>query len=221
MNYMKEINEIKKLCDKLKKGESKKRDRKIEIYSSGVKAKLVNTYYSLQMIKELYDKIDETSTSSDNIQVADKLYFYVDSFFTFLYSSLDIVSHILNNYYNLGYDEKIICFKQINNQLKKYNGNLKVISKIDSILRSNYFKNLYSYRNCSTHRRQISLIFKTRKTQITGGYSTDDFTEVKILICDNPLTTYPKTKQGRELIDYCSKIFEHFFKNIKTIIENL
>lgn len=93
---------------------------------------------------------------------------------------------------------------------------------LDTLFRSKYFKNLESYRNCSTHRRQIYLKTTTVLVSETPGYnSTVKLPEVRRILCDNPLIIKPIVKQNREIIKYTSELYNKVEKEILIILQNI
>ena len=93
---------------------------------------------------------------------------------------------------------------------------------LNQLFRSNCFKNLDRYRNCSTHRRQIYIRVETKTIEETPGYSsTGELITVKRLLCDNPLSLNPIVRQERELISYCENILNRVSKEIISISNNL
>jgi hypothetical protein len=66
---------------------------------------------------------------------------------------------------------------------------------------------------------------KTTATSVDGtdGYisTTEDMSSVTRILCDNPLSLKPTTKQNRELITYSTKIMNKVVENIKSILEEL
>ena len=66
------------------------RRQKIELYSEGLKAKIKQVEFALDSINSFAEQSDQTtsSTAPDNFLISDKIGFYCDSFWTFLYSTL-------------------------------------------------------------------------------------------------------------------------------------
>src|SRR5262249_10145789 len=93
----------------------------------------------------------------------------------------------------------------------------------DRVLRianSTRFKNLERYRNCSTHRRQIYIETTTRSA--TPGYkATGLVLSIVRHLCDDPLATNARTKQKRELLLYCTGMFDWVQKQLTKAIQQL
>lgn len=199
--------EIDEMSNRLSQGERRQIKERIKLYSEGVKAKLKNAEYALSKINELSPQNDNMTTSeTPDFCVFDKIHFYVDSFFAFLYSTFDIISHVINQKYHLGLEEKDVSFNKVKQSLNNSCHGLNIQRIFDRLSSKIYFKNLDRYRNCSTHRRQIYI--ETLTISGTRGYSTTaDVPEVFRVICDNPLSLHPRMNQSRILKDYCDDIF--------------
>ena len=220
---MEVYEKIKEMSDRIVQGESQTTAKKIKLYSAGVQAKLRNAEYALYKISDLSPQSnDVTSTDEGSFLITDKIHFYVDSFFAFLYSAFDVMSQVINQKMNIGTDELDVSFGKLKRILdSNYVGN-PIQQLFNEISKKNFFKNLMRYRNCSTHRRQIYIKAVTSIISETPGYtSTERVTTVKRVLCDNPLSLKPKINQDRELISYCVNIFERAHKEIRRISEAL
>ncbi len=215
---------IKQIDDLLARSQyvGKNRCEKIVLYSEGLKAKLQQVQYALYQIQSFTNRADEleSTTAQDNFLITEKVNFYCDTFWTFLYSALDVLSQITNQALKLKLDEAAVSFKSVNNKLQ---GNahkaLPVAQQYSKCIKSNYFSNLDKYRNCSTHRRQIFICEKISKEKSTPGYSTAlSLTTVSRLLCDDPLTVHPKTTQGRQIPEYMIDTKEKMVGFIETIL---
>jgi len=207
------------MCTRLIGGEPDTIQRKITIYSSGVKAKLKYAQYALEQLKVLNEWPDNHgSHDCPDFSVPEKIQFYVDAFFAFLYSTLDIISQVINQKHRLGVDEKRVSLRSIKRELVQSTNPaiLPIKDKLAELVKKRFFKNLDKYRNCSTHRRQIFIIAISMTITETPGYSsTGEVSEVVRMICDDPLSLNPKTDQKRELIKYCSKVLDRVTKEIE------
>ena len=182
---------------------------KIKLYSQGIISKFVNAEYAFNRLKELNQSDDTTtSTSDDNdLPPAERIYFYLDSFFAFLYSVYDVIGHIINQKLRENYDEHKVSLKRMKILLDRRHNGTQVQINVDTLTRTRYFKNLERYRNCSTHRRQICIKIEKKAVEITPGYTaTDTFNSTTRILCDDPLKINPSFNQERELIEYCEKM---------------
>ena len=225
---MKYKDKIEKVQNKLLLvvGNSKIKTRKINIYINGLYGKFENAEYALDKIKEI---TQETGTySAYSPEIDPEIHFYVDSFFAFLYSCLDVLAQILNQYYEelnkLNLDERQISFRKILNVIKNKNLNLPVNDEFEKILSSRYFINLDKYRNCSTHRHQIYIKREQTTISETAGYtsSTGELPTVLWIICDDPFFKLkPSIKQRRDLYDYSKRMYDNIKRKIENIINLL
>lgn len=210
---------IDEMISRLSKSERKHISNRIRLYSEGVKAKMKNAEYALEKIKELSPQSDYfNSSDSQDFMVIDRIHFYVDSFFAFLYSVFDVFSHVVNHKYKLKLDEKNVSFNRIKSKLNERHQDTDIKIEYDKISRKPFFIKLDKYRNCSTHRRQIFIETLTRS--VTRGYTTSgDITEVYRVLCDDPLTLNPKTKKGIVLEKCCQDMMERVKSAIIKISE--
>lgn len=201
---------IDEMSERLQQNESKKISGRIDIYSNGVKAKIKNAEYALLKIKNLSPRKNELKDpGEEDFCVFDKINFYLDSFFAFLYSTFDIISQVVNQKCNIGEDERRVSFKCIKDRLNDNCPGTEIQKLFDKLSGKHFLKNLDKYRNCSTHRRQIYMKTDTHETSETPGYElTESMLTVKRTICDDPLILYPKIRQERELVPYCTKMLE-------------
>jgi len=225
---MKYKSQIEKVIKKLLSGrkQPKSKSRKINIYINGLYGKFENTEYALNKIKEITQESEPSGFYTQEINP--EVHFYVDSFFAFLYSCLDVLAQVLNQNYKdlnkLKLDERQISFKGILYKIKKENLRLPINVELKNIVSGNYFKNLDKYRNCSTHRHQIYIKKEQNTISETAGYttSTGELPIVQWIICDDPFgfdgeTKKPPIKQRRDLYKYS----EQMYKNIKRKIDNI
>jgi len=199
---------IREMSDRLSRDTPRRISSRIALYSSGVVAKIKNAEYALSKIRELSSQSDNVTTSTEqDFFISEKMQFYVDSFFAFLYSAFDIISHVINQKYRMGLNEKEVSFDKVKRNLNSnpQGNNIQIL--FDKASKKKYFKNLDKFRNCSTHRREIYI--KTTTETATPGYSTSgNIPIVRRVLCDDPLSLNPKTKQNRELVDYCTDMLD-------------
>ena len=177
---------------------------KIGIYLEGLKCKFWEAEYALSKIRELATINQRTTATSPQEHYADEshLRFYVDSFFAFLYSTLDVMAQVLDKRYSLINDEQGVKFKRMVEKLAQgppYAGTA-VECKCTALKNNRTFIELEKYRNCSTHRRHIYIELPTRRG--SRGYPE---APAHWLICDDPYSLAPTLRKNRKLIDYCEK----------------
>ena len=216
------IKEIDNLMVRSKIITGKRRKEKIKLYSEGLKAKLSQVQYTLSRLESFNSRTDETesTTAEDNYPVLAKVHFYCDTFWTFLYSSLDVLSQIVNQALKLELGEKDVSFGNVKGKLQGNNyKSLPVAQKYLQCFNSNCFSNLEKYRNCSIHRRQIFITETITTQKATAGYSTaPQITTVIRVLCDDPLTVNAKTNQKREIPKYMVETKEKIKKHIESIL---
>jgi len=199
---------IEEMSNRLVRDTPRRISSRIVLYSSGAKAKLKNAEYALSKMRELSSQSDNITTSTDqDFLISEKLQFYVDSFFAFLYSTFDIISQVINQKYKMGLNEKEVSFDKVKRKLNSSHQGDSIQVLFNKVSAKTFFKNLDKFRNCSTHRRQIYI--KTTIETATPGYSTSgDIRIVRRVLCDDPLSLNPKTKRNRELIEYCTSMLD-------------
>lgn len=199
---------------------------KIEIYSEGLKSKFREAEYALWQIRKLCGNqlgpisVQATSTSSsDHYDHLDRVYFYVDSFFAFLYSTLDVMSQIINQQYSLTSDEEDVTFAKLVNLLLQQKPGSKVQLRSSSFKGKEVFSELQAYRNCSTHRRHIYI--EKRLVVPPRGYTTTATIQpVSWIICDDPYSIPPTTARNKELLPYCEGTNERICKEVLKILRS-
>lgn len=205
----------------------KQRKRKLAIYLEGLKAKIIQADYALARISTYEDKTDDTVTQTTQAQylISDKVNFYCDSFWTFLYSSLDVLGQVVNQTLRLNLDEKEVSFKRVKSKLDNRHRNTRIQQLFDQCSRSRAFKNLDRYRNCSTHRRQIYILEETRLVRHTAGYDDSTTTGPKIqivrLLCDNPLVLNPKLQQNKSIPGYMEDTLKKTLFYVEEILKSV
>lgn len=204
----------------------KGRKQKIILYSEGLKSKLAQVDYALSQLNSLAELTDTstTTTASDELGISDRIAFYCDSFWAFLYSSLDVLAQLINQSLKLDIDEKGVSFKRIEDELSKHHNGSKLQKTVNALRKSNFFKNLDGYRNCSVHRRQIYIEEVIRTVKRTAGYhatATGSVQSVQRIICDNPLVVKPAITQNRQIPEYLINTKTNIVKHISAILKVL
>ena len=222
------FNDIIQIGNDLANSEPQYKAKKIRIYSSGVIRKLVNAEYALKQIENLPNFPTQSTSTTGDINTSDetKLYFYVDSFFAFLYSCYDVIAQVINQKKNLDFDEEDVTFFKIKGKLVKNHLGLSLTTFLEKIVKKRYFINLRKYRHCSTHRRQIFI--KESSERIPSEYGSSD--EITVAgtyeittrtLCDNPYELNPKIKQEREVKRYSNWILKNAKIDILKIMEEI
>jgi len=202
----------------------KTRKKKLALYAEGLKAKVYQVEYALASLVELSGQLEEVSTSTDPdaYDPTRKVAFYCDSFWTFLYSALDILSQLVNQSVKLRMDEKDVSFNAVKKQLDTRYQNTPLQKAYAQCRGSRVFANLGAYRNCSIHRRQIYFVEEFRRTRHVGGYQTDSTDDIEVIartLCDDPLSMNPKTCQNRRIPLYLAESKDKVFIMIEYILK--
>lgn len=218
-----------KIDELVKKSEHKApktRKKKILLYAEGLKAKLKQVDYALTCLEQFDNRTDatESTTEEKSPSISMQVSFYCDIFWTFLYSSLDVLSQIVNQAMALDLYEKDVSFNKVKCKL---GGNAfkstKIYRQYDKCFRSTAFKNLEKYRNCSIHRRQIYIEETSTRVRRTPGYSTstidDSSTTVSRILCKDPLKSTPAIDPKRIIPDYMIENKKKVVKRILGIIK--
>ena len=205
------------------------RKKKVRLYCEGVKSKLTQAEYSLAQLTLYSNQSDDTTTTTDSeeISITDRVGFYCDAYWAFLYSSLDILAQVINQSQKLGRDEKDVSFKKIEQKLRSApHMGTRLQRDVSTCLSSFAFRNLDKYRNCSTHRRQIFIREQSFRltTTDTPGYkttSTGPVTAIRRVICENPLEVTPKIGQLRQIPQYMTENQAKILEFVSDIFKNL
>ena len=202
----------------------KTRRQRLKLYALGVRSKIRQANYALTQLSKFAPLSDSDTTATNEYEVHARVGFYCDSFWAFLYSSLDVLAQVINQALKLGIPEKIVSFKSVARALKLNHKGTPIEKKVNVCLKSTAFKNLDKYRNCSTHRREIYFLEKTEVVKEIAGYNTTVTTGVESvtrLICDDPLVLTPKVEQKRKIPDYLETTEKRIIKQVEVIIKNL
>ena len=206
----------------------KGRRQKITLYAEGVKAKLRQADFALRELTRLNGVIDANISSTaagDEFKTSEKVQFYCDAFWTFLYSSLDVLAQVANQAIRLDLEEKNVSFRRVKKKLGEPSyKSLPVSCHFAECTNSTAFKNLEKYRNCSTHRRQIYIEEKITQVRGTSGYISSTrprIPAVERLICDDALTLNPKVLQERRIPEYMERAQARLLQYVDKIVQNM
>jgi len=110
MNIQKEVEA---LISKADSKVSEARRKKIHLYAEGVKAKIRQAEYALNKLESFSGRTDitMTSTAPDDYEISEQVGFYCDTFWAFLYSSLDVLAQVINQSLKLGMVERDVSLK--------------------------------------------------------------------------------------------------------------
>lgn len=202
----------------------KTRRRKVRIYSAGLKAKIKQAEFALQKLCEYEDKTDDTitSTGQDEFSITEQVEFYCDTFWTFLYSSLDVLAQIVNQALNFKLDERKVSFRKVESKLRSTHIGRPIQKRFTDCIGSNTFKNLDKYRNCSTHRRQIYIKEAIHLEKDTAAYKSSTAGPVVTVVrtlCDDPIVLTPKIDRKRTIPQYLIGTRDKILRYIELILK--
>lgn len=205
----------------------KRRRNRLTLYTKGLKSKFIQVDISIENMKSLYPQTEETPTSTESslrtLSTQVRIEFYNDCFWTFLYSVLDIAAQIVNQSLDLGIDEGNVSFKRVCNHMEQHLPQHQATQFMLRLVKSRAFSNTLKYRNCSNHRRPIFIHHRTTSVMVTAAYSTSSapILTTRRIICDDPLQINPRTRQNRELLDYCTKTREAIEQCLINVVNTL
>jgi len=202
------------------------RKQKLRLYAEGLKAKLRQAEFALYSLATYNDQMDESSSSTakDDFFVSERVAFYCDAYWTFLYSALDVLAQVINQAAKLGLAEKEASFKNVENTLRTKLPGKPTQKQCTACNNSRAFKNLYAYRNCSIHRRQIYIKEEAKVVRHTAGYestTTGPTVSVERTICDNPMQLTPSISQGRRVPKYLVATRNKILRTMTDIVRSI
>lgn len=202
------------------------------VYSEGLRAKIQQAEFALNELTNLIDEIGETvsATRPEGLLPRSEIYFYCDTFWAFLYSSLDVLAQVVSQALKLSIDEEDVTFGRLDKKLEKdssYSGTL-IQKKIHECKVSRTYHWLKKYRNCSVHRRRVYIgrppvqpgTPEYHRTSSTGSIEVGSYSVGQFILCDDPYTLKPEVKKDRTIPNYMRetkvKIFEYMEKILKS-----
>lgn len=214
-------SQIARIKSRLCLGLTQERTETIELYAEGLKSKFKEAEYALLRISH-FDSINARTTTTSQQQhyeSEDQIRFYVDSFFAFLYSTLDVMSQIIDQRLSLINDEQRVRFKEIVRHLEQSPPHigLPIQLQCTAFKQNRVFIDFERYRNCSTHRRHIYIEWKSG----VGSRGYPASRTPGWFICDDPFSLVPTLSKNRELIGYCEKTFNRVRKEVFKILRSI
>lgn len=204
----------------------------VNLYCESVKAKFYQAQWSLDVLREIENapNIQVSTTSQDAwnmMNINDKVLFFCECFWDFLRSSIDITAQLINELQQLGIDETEVTFYKVLDQMSLSSSTTLLFKALISCKKSLAFKELNSYRHCSTHRRQVCIFDRAvtdEETTLTRGYDYVGGSTTRIVnryLCSNPSSLHPHRSLKRPVVGYNKKILETIEKRLSTIIGRL
>jgi hypothetical protein len=204
---------------------SPKRRRLLQMYLLGLEDRLKQVDFCLSMLKSLSgNSTNMTSTTTGiTFDVDRQAEFYCDTFWTWVYSSLDILAQIINQTENLKFDENKASFDKIIQDIQNNHPTLPILPFLQKINKARFRKWTKAYRNCANHRRPINLWHVRETVKQTRSYQTSTAPIEKTVryICDHTMTLKPNLKTKKNLIDRCENTYINLNKSIAQTLDNL
>lgn len=206
------------------------------VYAEGVKTKLSQARFGLDMLRDLEEQEDRataqdmtTSASPKLLGIAEQVSFYCDCFWDFLRSALDILAQLINELRSLGLGERDVDIKKVTDRMTAIYPGDPLEKTLRNLLKSRAFKQLEDYRHCSTHRRPIYIETSTVIITTTGtpGYysgssSSQQSTLIGRYLCTNPWALNPTVGSfGRPVVEFCESLLTKIESHINILINRL
>ena len=116
-----------------------RRDR-INMYAMGLRSKFRQARFALEVLETLYDAEETvTSTGDDWLTQKEKIEFYTDCFWTFLYSAFEVFAQVVNQVMDLIADEKDVSFKFVVRKTESRNVGDKLTAQLKKIRKSRFY----------------------------------------------------------------------------------
>ena len=203
---------------------------KVNLYSEGIKAKFYQARWSLNILREIEHapNVEGNTTSQEawnNMSTNDKIVFFCECFWDFLRSGIDIVAQLINELRSLKIDEDDVSFYIVRDNMAPSMSTTLLFKALVSCERSWAFKELNSYRHCSTHRRQVCIFeVPSRPSPLTRGYEYISGSTTGVMnryLCSNPWSLRPRLSLKRPVVAHNERILEEIEKRISTIVNRL
>ena len=199
------------------------RQRRINMYTKGLRQKLAQASLALDRIEALVDAVLSTASTGTQGQVSylEQIWYHNDAFWAFMFSVFEILAQVVNQTEELGLDEEAVSFARVTNKLRLTVPSPPLGKRLEEIKKSRLYKNVTMYRHSSTHRRPICVGRSTRALEVPDAYDTTGFRETLILLCDNARLAKPKFNQKREIRAYCRKSLDGAQEIIQDVVDVL
>ena len=204
--------------------------RTVKLYADCIKAKFYQARWSLDVLREIehIPNIKESTSSQEawyRITIDYKLQFFCECFWDFLRSSVDITAQLINELKVLRIPETEVTFYKVLENMSSPPSTALLFKAIKSCKSSWAFKELNSYRHCSTHRRQVCIFESpTSPSIVTKSYeyvSESATKKVNRYLCSNPWSLNPRSSLKRPLVNYNERILETIEKRLSIIVGRL
>lgn len=230
MSVSDEINSLRTRAEIISKRGS--RLHRLIVYAEGLNAKIDQAEFALTQLTSFINDTGYTvtATTPEGFVPSSELYFYGDAFWTFLYSSLDVLAQVVNQALKLDIDEENVTFGRLAIELKQHSSyaDTPIYNRVHNCKVSRWYHWLKKYRNCSVHRRRVYIgrqvfdvgtpeyhLASSTETIGVGAFNAGPFT-----LCDDPYTIKPKTDKRRTIPDYMRQTKEVILDHIVIILKS-
>ncbi len=208
-----------------------RRQNFVMMYTEGLKQRLIQIKFCLAQLQQLDERTWlKTADSSTSVLDLDEMaQFFCDTFWTWVYSSADILAQIINQTENLGLDEGDVSFHAVLTPLRQQQARSGLWDSVDRLERSWVRSWMKTYRNCANHRRPICLIHESRK--LTPGYRTKQDSSitttgpiqpaVQRFICDHSVALTPNIGKKIKLRERCETASRMLNERIEAVVKTM
>lgn len=196
----------------------------VSMYAAGLEDRLLQMEFCLEELGKLESVAFDTSSSAASVLTSEqKAQFFCDTFWTWVYSSLDILAQIINQTENLGLKEDKVSFETVFTALSQQQPGSPLLTAVTKLSRSRVRSWMKAYRNCTNHRRPICLFQETHIETVTATYqtATGPVTRVQRHISDHSVALTPNPKTKIELLPRCEDARRMLYERLETIVTAL
>lgn len=203
----------------------------VSLYSESVKAKFGQVRWSLEVLRDIEHtpNIEGSAATSQEawskMGTNDKIVFFCECFWDFLRSSIDIAAQLVNELQSLAIDEDDVSFYKVRDKMEPYMSTTLLFKALKSLERSWAFKELNSYRHCSTHRRQVYIgelpCSPSPLTQVYGYMSGSTTGAMNRYLCSNPSNLRPRLSLKRPLVEHNERMLNEIEWRLSNILSRL
>lgn len=168
---------------------------------------------------------DDDQRRDCDLAFEQKRHFYLNSFWAFSFSALDILANIINMVYHAVKGERNVSFARLADgyRSKRFRGQetipATILAKLEETTKRFYFKRLERFRHCCLHRRAVCL----RDNTTTDSTAYDYFASASdcrrtTWICDVPDQLPPRFNKNKLLEEECQAIRKGIEEDVITIL---
>ena len=194
------------------------------MYALGLEARFDQMEYCISRLNGLTAISESTTATADaGLDSNRQAEFYCDTFWTWAYSSLDILAQVINQTENLRIKENKVSFDDVLAKLKSMSPVPPTLGEMKALERSYGRSWMKAYRNCANHRRPICLFHETKTESVTKAYesATEPISRTIRYIVYHNVPYEPKKKDRKELIPLCKNARDSVNTKIAAVLRKL